>query len=279
MRQLRNRITVDALLLDGHVHFHDCFDLGSFLDAAVRNFRAGAIELGVSPRVPGCLLFAERWDDDFFRRLADGELDCEGSGWRIEGGDGISLTAVREDGARLILVAGRQIVTGEKIEVLALGCTVAFEDNRPLVLTLEEVSEAGAIPVLPWGFGKWRLDRGRRVEDLLRRSDPDAFFLGDNGGRPHATPDPGLFQVGAERGMRILPGSDPLPLPGQEGRVGRYGFALEGVRTEGVTGRRIREALRHTATQPRFFGRRESWRGFARSQIALRWGASLRNGR
>ena len=51
--------------------------------------------------------------------------------------------------------------------------------------------------------------------------------LGDNGGRPWFWTSVPQFDLAAELGMRVLPGSDPLPVPGDEARIGSYAFEIE----------------------------------------------------
>lgn len=52
-------------------------------------------------------------------------------------------------------MAGRQIVTAEKLEVLALGTDLDIDDGRPIREVLSLVTENGGLPVIPWGAGKW----------------------------------------------------------------------------------------------------------------------------
>jgi hypothetical protein len=67
----------------------------------------------------------------------------------------------------------------------------------------------------------------RAVADRLR-SPVGRLALGDDGGRPRWTPRPSILRRGAAAGAMVLRGSDPLPLPGQESRVGEVGFAVAG---------------------------------------------------
>src|SRR5687767_2431231 len=56
------------ILVDGHVHVHPCFASDDFLDAAFRNFRKAAADLGQPAPFSACLLLTETRDAGWFRR-------------------------------------------------------------------------------------------------------------------------------------------------------------------------------------------------------------------
>lgn len=245
-------------LVDAHVHFHSCFDLRTFLDGALRNFREGAAELGLAQPWSGYLLLTESAGARWFRRWRDG-LNAAGS-WRFEPTpEEESLLAVSGTGERLVLVAGRQIVARERLEVLALGRDLALTDGMPLGEALERVRESGALPVLPWGFGKWWGRRGTVVSEILGQG--GELFLGDNAGR--LGPAPVLF-----RRARVLPGSDPLPFSRHAGLAGSYGFVLPAAVDVDRPAATLLQRLRETG-QPRAFGRRAGLPRFVRDQMAM----------
>src|SRR4030095_13902120 len=72
-------------------------------------------------------------------------------------------------GHRLLVIAGHQIVTSERIEVLAIACIENIADGLTLDATITAVRDAGAIPVLPWGVGKGSGERGRFVANAAAR--------------------------------------------------------------------------------------------------------------
>jgi hypothetical protein len=245
--------------VDSHVHFYACYDLPVFLDGAVRNFRNARN----AAEGTGYLLLTESAGACWFRRWRDG-LNA-GGGWRFEGTrEDESLRAVSAAGERLILVAGRQIVARERLEVLALGRDLELPDGLPLAETLDRVRESGALSVLPWGFGKWWGRRGAVVAETLGQD--GELFLGDNAGR-HG-PEPALFRRARKLGVRVLPGSDPLPFSRHAGLAGSYGFILSHAvdldRPAETLLRRIRES-----GQPRAFGRRAGLPRFLRDQVGM----------
>lgn len=254
------------LLVDAHVHFHPCFERDAFLDAALANFQRGAEELGIGGPFLGCLLLTEMTGERALQRLLSGETGA----WRFEPtGEPSSLMARRSsDGARLLVIAGQQVRTREGLEILALLSTEEFPNGLPFRDALARVRWSGAVPVIPWGFGKWWFHRGALIEGILRRPEPKWLFLGDNGGRPDFGAPPRLLREG---GVPVLPGSDPLPLPEHAGRAGSYGFLVK----DGVEERRpaaaLRRWLRELSTQPPTFGGCQSLGRFCRDQMALRF--------
>jgi hypothetical protein len=180
----------------------------------------------------------------------------------------IALEVTREDGRGFIVVAGRQIETREGLEVLALGTAQRFEPDMGFEEALRAAVEADAVAVVPWGFGKWWFRRGRLLDRVLR-SPPVAFQLGDNAGRPVAATEPRHFRAARSQGMAMLPGSDPLPLLGENDKVGRYGFVLDHAPTSGRPANELKDALRSLTDSPRPFGRRERFVRFCLSQLAM----------
>lgn len=262
--------TGTGILVDGHVHFHSCFSWERFLDAAAANFAAARRKLRLTDATPGCLLLTESAGVYGFRMLRDRPSVVEPWGWEIAGAaDEGSLVLRRSGGETLVVVAGRQIVTRENLEVLALACEEEFPDGMPIPGVLAEVADAGAVPVIPWGFGKWWFRRGRLVRALIERGFPYRFFLGDNGGRPRISASPRLFGLARDYEIPVLPGSDPLPFPDQISRVAAYGFHIGGCVPLACPTQGIRDAVLELNHQPRSFGRRESLPRFARSQIRM----------
>lgn len=257
----------EPLLVDAHVHFHHCFDRDAFLDAALANFRRGAEELGIGESFLGCLLLTEMTGERALQRLRNGEAGR----WRFEPtAEPSSLIARRSpDGERLLVIAGRQIRTREGLEILALLSTEEFPDGLPFRDALARVRWSGAVPVLPWGFGKWWFYRGALIEGFLRRPEPQWLFLGDNGGRP-AVGSPRLLREAGRRGVPVLPGSDPLPLPEHADRAGSYGFLVKDGVEESRPAAALRRWLRDLAEQPPTFGGCQSLARFCRDQMALR---------
>ena len=165
--------------------------------------------------------------------------------WAIESTGDPAALAITSGNRRLLLVAGRQVVAREGLEVLLLGTTARVPDGQPIRDVLAQGAGLGALRVIPWGAGKWWFGRGRLLRDLMTAVVPgDGFFLGDGGGRPFFWSTPSHFRDAERRGIAILPGTDPLPFPHQTGRAGSYGFRLEGALELASPGEGIKAALR-----------------------------------
>jgi hypothetical protein len=261
-------LAADLVLADAHVHLHPCFDLGAFLDAAHANLRAEAVRRGANG-FRGMLLLVEPRARDGLGRLAD-PARRQGGAWRLdETEERESLRAHAGGGRELFVVAGHQLPTREGLEVLALGLRERPPERLELREQVEAVRARGGIAVLPWGAGKWLGRRGAALRALLAGcEEPQAVFLGDNAGRLGALPRPAPFADAERRGLRVLPGSDPLPFARSEGRVGRMGFALPVALLPSRPAAGLREALARGVCRPEGFGELESLPRFLRDQLA-----------
>ncbi len=259
------------ILVDAHVHVHPVANVAGLFDAAARNFSTAAKQLHAA-RWQGVLLLTEMAQMDWFQSVADKPVPEQCGDWLLSRipGEAVCLRATSSD-ASLIVVAGRQIVTTEGIEVLALGTTTRIADRQSLDATLEAVRKVQAIAVLPWGVGKWLGRRGELVASALRNAASQQLFAGDNSGRPYFWPRPKVFELAESQGRPVLPGTDPLPLPDAEQRVGATGFWLDGQLPEDAPWRvLLTRLLAATSAEVRPYGTRESMGRFFHSQLALR---------
>jgi hypothetical protein len=282
-------------LVDGHVHVHPQFSASRLLDAAAANLGLAAERMHNCKRCVGVLLLAETQSVDWFRDMRERALRGDAqlgswslhpasehetliarSGWSLHPASEYETPVVPGSGTlrTLFVISGRQIVTSEHIEVLALLTCGQFEDGRPLEETLEAVHSVGALVVLPWGVGKWFGRRGRLVRRALTRHTVlRPVLAGDNGGRPWCWPRPRIFATAESSGAAVLPGTDPLPLPDQASRVGSFGLAFAGRLPAESLAAALRCRLAETAP-PRppvwSFGEPERVSRFLRNQIRLR---------
>jgi hypothetical protein len=222
------------------------------------------------------LLLAEKAESQMFHHLSGGNPP----GWRVDPlADGISLRAVPDAdmaGPVLLLVAGRQMATREGLEVLALGTADTLPDGLPLPAAVAAAQAAGALPVIPWGFGKWWFYRGRLLRELLEATGREEVLLGDNGGRPSFAPRPKLFTLAESLGIPVLPGSDPLPMNRDWTRAGSYGFVLGRDLSGDRPGDDLLGLLRRLEASPPVLGRRIGPVRFMANQIALRTSRRVR---
>ncbi|MDW7772674.1 MAG: hypothetical protein SCH71_07260 [Desulfobulbaceae bacterium] len=263
------------LLIDAHVHIYNCFDPAALFSAAARNFRIRARRMGVETSSSFILLLTEKQEDNRFAALSGEASDIGGPGSGPESWQ-ISMTAEKEclvltgnDHDKIFLIAGRQTVSREGLEVLALLTGAEFDDGLPASSLIKKIRDAGGVPVIPWAFGKWSGVRGRVLRRLLEMSGDD-FFLGDNGGRPSCLPVPGLLRREKERGRAVISGSDPLPLPGEESRVGSFGIYVDAGLDAAAPVRQLKSLLAGTSSRFRSYGDPMPFFRFARNQCLLR---------
>lgn len=264
-----------ALLIDAHVHLHDCFAPGELLEHAHHNFEQAARGHGWGATL-GVLMLTESAGVDWFGRLARlcGRSTADPAvplgTWRIEATPDPAALAVRSGSRSLLLVAGRQVVAREGLEVLLLGTRATLSDGHPIREVLAEGARLEALRVIPWGAGKWLFARGRLLSELIADVHPgDGVFLGDGSGRPCFWTRPRHFEEAERRGIRILPGTDPLPFPPEVGRAGSYGFRLEGAADLARPAEGIKAALRGPSSRLTPFGRLEQLAPFVRHQVAM----------
>ena len=258
---------VGEILVDGHVHFHACFQRKLFLNAALRNFRKNIR----APQKPwlGILCFTEDAGSDSFADFESSTASDRGEWAVYRTSEDCSLIA-RPDGstATLVMIAGRQIRTSEGLEVLGLGFRGEVEDGMSLVESIREVHSRNAVPVVPWGFGKWWFARGELLRSALKEGSM-GFFLGDNGSRTPLVARSTLFLEASERGAFDFPGTDPLPFDGEEGRVGSYGFQIKSSIDLTRPAADLKHALRAQTTQPSTFGDLQPLLRFSRLQVLM----------
>lgn len=211
---------MSTLVADGHVHLYPFYDL----PRAVAALESNLGRHGVAGTPAGFL--AERHDCHLFRALAQRRVAGRGLECR-PAGDGALAFGEGAD-PRLLLFAGRQVVTAERLEVLVLTADLAIGDGLPAADVIRRARDAGAVPVLAWAPGKWFFGRGDVVRRLLDDFAPGELLLGDTTLRPTLWPEPRLMRAGRRRGFGVLAGSDPLPVPGEEVVLGRYATVLEG---------------------------------------------------
>ena len=195
-----------TVIADTHVHIYPFHDRTALIDGAFRRLAALAPAAGAR-----ALCLTERHDCHAFRELPGDRVETNAVTW----GDGR-------------IFAGRQIVTRERLEVLALTIEADIPDGQPIADVLPRIRELGGVPVLSWAPGKWFFKRGDVMRNLIKNSTPGDFLLGDTSLRPTVWPEPCLMCSARKKGFSIVAGSDPLPVPGEEKYAGTYATIIEG---------------------------------------------------
>ena len=257
------------LLVDAHVHIYPFMSAGALLDAASANLsRLGARAPEEHPG--GILLVADPVGVKGYERLLHADAnDC--GHWSPEYTDIRCAMLRRSGGARIVALKGQQLITREGLEVLGLGYK-AVPSGLSLSVTVDRITTGGGLSIIPWGAGKWLGRRGRLLTDLITSEErrPD-ILLADNGSRPWCWSRVPQFDTAAERGMRVIAGSDPLPLAGEERRVGSFGFRLSVESPEGASMADVfQKELTNSAATIRIVGKAMSFSRFALNQLRLR---------
>jgi hypothetical protein len=265
------------LLIDAHVHIYDCYDLDKYFNSAYSNFKSAAENLGHADDFTGILLLAESSKDIWFQHLwnyANGIELPDGRtsrNWNFyHTAENCSLKATSGKSKSLILIAGRQIVSSEGLEALAIGTTNTFEDGETIYDIIEKINENDSLPILPWGVGKWFGNRGKIVEDIINIY-YTSIYLGDNKNRPYFWPEPRLFRLAKQRGISIFPGSDPLPFAGEHCKVGSFGFSLNARLLDERPTIALKDWILNPTMQFQPYGKLEHVFPFFKNQIALRF--------
>lgn len=208
---------MNRLFLDPHVHLHPQVPLKAFLDTAIGNFQTHG-KARTTDRC-GLVLTDVHGTDSFSSRL----MTEEAPDWQLIPSSS-AMTAKRPDGWELTLWPGRQLVSSEGLEVLALGPMADLpEKTLSTAELISAVLQAGALPLLPWGVGKWTATRGQRVDQLLQ--DIPSLAVADNGNRLRGTALPRRLRTAREQGHPLWQGSDPLPVPGAALTAGSHGVS------------------------------------------------------
>jgi hypothetical protein len=219
------------VFIDGHVHIYPDFSLDQFLSAAWANFSRVSAADRASGKTQFVLALTESEGFNVFDGLKQQAVAADESG---DSGNTVTFSfhrtaepeslIVHKGDICMVLVAGRQLVSTERLELLSLFSSFSVKDRT---LTLADLAEtvvaSGGLPVIPWGAGKWFGERGREVNRLLHSDHGFPLFLGDSGNRPSFWPEGALFAEARDLCIPILSGSDPLPLPSHVDRAGSFG--------------------------------------------------------
>ena len=208
--------------LDAHAHVYPFHDVPRLLLAALDHMPR------VAPTDLRVLCLAERADCSFFQALAQDEIRLPGDRWRIAAWDPAGGVKIRHlpDHRDLWILAGRQIVSAERIEVCSLFSDDPVADGLPARDIVRAILDKGGLPALDWAPGKWLFARGQLVRALVKEFPPAQLALVDTSLRPFGWPAPRLYSAARRQGRAVLAGSDPLPFAGEEDLAGSYHCSL-----------------------------------------------------
>jgi hypothetical protein len=257
------------LLVDSHVHYHECFDSDEFFSSVFNNFSLKAIDPRVKDDWIGILCLTEMRNTDFFSKLLNNNILLRKFNIK-QTNEKESVIVENELGSKICLISGKQILAKNGIEVLALGSSEEFKENKDLDSTVESIINNNAVAVLPWGVGKWTGKRKKILEEFVEGSNKK-YFLGDNSGRPSFWNGPSLFKSAVKKNNFVLCGSDALPIASEVNKTGSYGFYLN----ESIDLQRpsysFKEILLNLNKQPESFGSLESPLRFFKNQFMMQF--------
>jgi len=268
---MRSPQTQVLTLCDAHVHIYDCFDLDTFLHSAWKNFRIAATGAGAQS-YSAILMLSETQEDQWFLKLSEAAAsgDTLGTTWSFtKTAEANSVRADCNTAGTLFILAGRQIVSSENLEILALATDYEQPDGTHAEAIVEAAAKAGGLVVAPWGVGKWWGARGRLLSDLLQNFPADTLLLGDNGGRPWFMGTPRHFVSAQTQRRKILPGSDPLPFAKEARRPGSVGFSIEHPLDTERPAADIKKQLQNAGVDIKTYMRCERFFPFIRNQIGM----------
>ncbi|MFO7870995.1 MAG: hypothetical protein R6V03_06135 [Kiritimatiellia bacterium] len=252
-------------VIDAHLHLYPCYDLNLAVRTLARNLEAGA------PGAVACAFLTERQDCDYFTRFSAEGLTDSGHGIAVlPANSGRILTVTEKGERRAYIFPGRQYATRERIEILALGVRPEIQETASARETVEKILEADGIPVLSWAPGKWMFGRSAVVKELVERFCPGDLLIGDSALRPRGVPEPRLIKEARAEGTPVVAGSDPLPISGEEKRMGGYVTVAEGGHDPEKPADSVRDLLRQRPLNLSAAGRRCSALGTALRLLRLR---------
>jgi hypothetical protein len=239
-----------SIIADGHLHIYPFYNLPTLLEHLAVNLAAHA---GDAVRVA---LLAERHDCHALHDMPRQATLLSNRGWSISAEPCGACLLSRDGDAPLYIIAGRQVVTAERLEVLALTTDTDIPDGLTAGESIERVKNVGALPVLAWAPGKWFGKRGKIVRQLIDAAAPGELLIGDTSLRPTCWAEPLLMRRARRKGLRVLCGSDPLPFAGEERLAGTYATVLDAEFDPTCPVESMRAALRDASVSVRHAGRR-----------------------
>lgn len=260
------------ILIDAHIHIHECFNLNLFFDSAKANFLDQIYELKIGP-ANAVLCLTESHKTHYFEILLQKALlKKKTERWNITCTLNNNVVKLTDQlGFEIFLIAGRQIVTKENLEVLAIGLLEDPEDGSSIDEVLEYVNKNNAIPIIPWGVGKWLGKREKIIKNLIAHNRSFPIYLGDNGNRPLFWKKSNLFNFAANHGIFNLPGSDPLPFRNGEKKPGSFGFLLKNSLDVSKPFDSVYSSINSTKKQFITFGKLEYPLNFLNNQISMQF--------
>lgn len=264
------------ILFDAHVHIYDVFNLDLMINSAFLNFSKAMKSLEQKQSECSCyLLLTESAGLDYFAFLSSktgADVHSFNYRWTLEETkERCSLRVCHPDFPDIVLfiVRGRQVITKERLELLALFTMENIPDDMPLEDCVQQIYKSGGLPVCAWGAGKWLGKRGELLSDFLQSPAGKQLYMGDSGGRPICWPASKLLHL-KPFSDRVVSGTDPLALVGEEKRVGSFGGYVAATVSQTMPAASLKDFLTVNDFVVKPFGKSLSPFLFVKNQLALR---------
>lgn len=255
---------------DGHFHLYPCHEPATAISNLIYNLDLIARSAsGFEPGQDVCKIafLAESKQRNYFHQMLKNEIDFRAIGLEVSAGPEKHCVSFSKQGKQeLCLVAGRQIVTKKKLEILGLGMEEIVPDGLPAEEVIERIIAPGGMPVLAFSPGKWLFKRGRLAMALVEKHRQN-LLIGDSALRPLGWGEPEIMRRAEGK---TLPGSDLLPMPGEEKYAGCYGFIYQGSFDTSMPLTSMREIITATSQAIMSAGRRCSFINVAGRLYRLR---------
>ncbi len=204
------------IIAETHLHVYPCYDVKKVFHVLRSNLQSHG------PDNVHMAFLTERSDCHFFIELKENKsLASDGDIHIKDFGNALLISESGYDD--FYLFSGRQIITKEKLEVLALTTDINIPDNElDAADVIRKINDDNGVAVISWAPGKWLGSRGKLIGTLLEHFSPSSLLLADTAIRPRCFFEPLLMKQAQKKGYNILAGSDPLPFEGEEIMAGRY---------------------------------------------------------
>jgi hypothetical protein len=263
------------IIIDGHVHLYKEESLSEVLDYADRNFGNVAGKTNYNDKSTDIILLADTKRTDWRRKLVEKIRLSKRTyfmtkEWKICGTkEDESLCAYRENVRYIYIVFGQQIVSKENIEILAICTNYKYDDGKKLEGIISSIFNNEDIALLPWGFGKWSFQRKQIVKNVTSFYNSN-LLVGDNGGRPIIQRTPKILREAENIGTRVISGSDPLPLKGENRRIGAFGTIIEAEIDKDRPAASLKDILKNENIRSFGYGKQMNIFSFVRNQFLIR---------
>ena len=253
-----------TLIIDGHVHLYPNFDLAQAISAGLLNMDSAKPQR----EAVKIWLLTERSDCDAFAQLK--RLAQVGMYHIVPTVDPEALRIQLGERIVLYILAGRQMVTADGLEICALASSFKAADRElDAAACVKAALDAGSIVSLNWAPGKWFGKRGEIVQALLNQEPQPGLFIGDSAMRPVFWSEPALMRKARARGWHVIAGSDPLPFAGEELSFGRYGCMVTGQWDSDQPVASLHALLKTSLEPLQPWGRRRGALEFFRRQVSI----------